>query len=138
MTAFKKRCDRFKSTGVPILDEQHEALFREIYRLHEAMLSKSSKAVVPKIIENLKSLLEKHFKYEESYLGDAVTKEHKDSHRMMLKKFNEIVEAYNRTKVGISIKLMDFFYTSLFTHIEKLDSVYVRGDGCQRDTLLQS
>jgi hemerythrin len=123
--------------GVPELDQQHRELFDGILVLHEAMKSRESSLVVDSLIGKFRSMLSKHFKYEEKFLADhgmPASEEHKKDHARMIEKFEKIAKG---TKVGMSIRLMDFFYTSLFTHIEKLDSVYVRGSECQQKFCMQ-
>lgn len=123
--------------GVPELDQQHRELFDAILKLHEAMLNKSSKDIVDGLIVEFRNMLSHHFNYEENFLknhGIPATKEHRDDHIRMIYQFEKIACG---SKVGLSIRLMDFFYTSLFTHIEKLDSVYVRGIKCQQTSCMQ-
>lgn len=137
MSAFAKRLNTFFIMGVPELDQQHKELFDAILRLHEAMLNKSSRTVIDTLIAEFRIMLSSHFAYEENFLkehGVQPTKEHTDDHLRMIYQFEKIASG---AKIGLSIRLMDFFYTSLFTHIEKLDSICVRGIKCQQMSYMQ-
>lgn len=136
MTALSKRMDCYVM-GVPELDSQHKHLFESIAALHKAMLEKNSSEIIANLVKDFRTMLLKHFSFEEAFLkehGMPATEEHKREHRRLIEQFESISKG---TKVGLSIRLMDFFYTSLFTHIEKLDSVYVRSSGCQPTSCTQ-
>lgn len=80
-------------TGIPLIDEQHKALFKTIEKLDKC---KENESIFYEILAELKEYVLVHFKTEEEYMrytGYSDYNHHKDSHDKFKKDFKKILRA---------------------------------------------
>jgi len=61
-------------TGDPIIDRQHQELFRIVNKLHDAMLEGHGSDVLGSTLDELTTYTNEHFDYEESRMRAAISR----------------------------------------------------------------
>lgn len=77
-------------TGIAVIDEQHESLFKTINKLEK---SKDSREVFYEVLIELKTYMLLHFNTEEKYMRDTAYseyEEHKDCHDKFVTDFKKL------------------------------------------------
>ena len=116
------------NVNVGIVDSQHRVLVDLINELHHAMMSRSGKEQMGKILANLVSYTESHFKAEEGILlanqyPDLAN--HKIEHERFVKTIKEYQTKFQKNELGLTIEVMDFLKKWLVEHIMGVDKKYV-------------
>ena len=116
------------SVNIGIVDSQHKVLVDLINELHQAMMSRSGKEQMGKILANLVSYTESHFKAEEGILlanqyPDLAN--HKIEHERFVKTIKEYQTKFQKNELGLTIEVMDFLKKWLVEHIMGVDKKYV-------------
>ena len=116
------------NVNVGIVDSQHRVLVDLINELHQAMMSRSGKEQMGKILANLVSYTESHFKAEEGILlanqyPDLAN--HKIEHERFVKTIKEYQTKFQKNELGLTIEVMDFLKKWLVEHIMGVDKKYV-------------
>lgn len=114
--------------GIPIIDEQHKALFGWINTLDEAVKSGDASEAVGEVIWNLITYVTEHFSEEErlmlscNYPGLAA---HREEHDRFVSRLRETqVEFISGQE--ISKNVLDFMVDWLVCHIKGTDQGYSR------------
>jgi hemerythrin len=115
------------SVSVAEIDRQHQKLVAMINELNDAMKQGKGKEILGKIVNNLVSYTEIHFKTEEKYFdqfGYPETDSHKREHSDFVKKVLDFKDGFDRGKMGLSIAIMNFLGDWLQKHIKGTDKKY--------------
>lgn len=115
------------SVKVAEIDRQHQKLVSMINDLSDAMKQGKGKDVLGNIISGLVSYTATHFKTEEKYFdqfGYPETDSHKKEHAAFVKKVTDFKDGFEKGKLGLSIKVMNFLSDWLKNHIKKTDMKY--------------
>ena len=115
------------SVKVAEIDRQHQKLVSMINDLGDAMKQGKGKDVLGNIISGLVSYTATHFKTEEKYFdqfGYPETDSHKKEHAAFVKKVTDFKDGFEKGKLGLSIKVMNFLSDWLKNHIKKTDMKY--------------
>jgi hemerythrin len=128
-------------TGHPMIDKQHQGLFRLVNELHDAMIAGNASQVVGATLETLTHYTIEHFRAEEALMVQIKYPrydEHKKKHEELTAKAKQIIEQQFKTgKVVISITLSGFLYDWLRHHIKEEDMAliqYMRSSSAQAET----
>jgi len=116
------------NVNIGIVDSQHRVLVDLINELHQAMMSRSGKEHMGKILGNLISYTESHFKAEEGILlanqyPDFAA--HKPEHERFVATIKEYQTKFQKNELGLTIEVMDFLKKWLVEHIMGVDKKYV-------------
>ena len=116
------------SLGIPVIDEQHKALFGWINSLNEAVKSGDGSDAIEEIIWKLVTYVAEHFSAEErlmlscNYPGLT---EHRKEHDLFVSRLREIqanfIDAHEMSK-----SVLDFLVDWLVSHIKGTDQGYNR------------
>ena len=114
--------------GHQTIDMQHKKLVDLINELHQAMITRTGKERLGKILSELVKYTEAHFKAEEGILQanqypDFVN--HKAEHERFANTVLEFQEKFGRNELGLTIELMEFLKDWLSKHILTVDKKYV-------------
>ena len=115
------------SVNVEIIDNQHLKLINMINDLNDAMLNKTGKAEVEKIIKSLVEYTEYHFKTEEDLFQEysySDSENHIKEHRTFVDKVLSFQQDMKNSKIGLSVFVMDFLSSWLKSHINGTDKKY--------------
>ncbi len=115
------------SVKVTEFDQQHQKLVSMINELHDAMKQGKGKDVLSKVIKVLISYTATHFDTEEKYFarfGYPETGSHKKEHAAFIKKVFEFKDEFEKGKLGLSVKVIDFLSDWLKNHIKVTDMKY--------------
>lgn len=114
--------------GIPIIDEQHKALFGLVNMLNEAVKSGKGADTVGEVIWKLITYVTEHFSEEErlmlscNFPGLAV---HRKEHDQFVSRLREIqVDFIDGHEMGVSV--LDFMVDWLVCHIKGTDQGYSR------------
>ena len=113
------------STGMPHLDEQHQAIFRWLAELERATAEQRTLFGVY-VVTRLKHYMREHFAAEES-LMKAVGYPDLEQHRAEHAKFRAKLEELQLRSIGedITADTVHFLNDWLTNHITKVDMAYV-------------
>ena len=114
--------------GIPIIDEQHKALFDLVNSLNEAVKSGKGSETVGEVIWKLITYVTEHFSEEErlmlscNFPGLAA---HRKEHDQFVSRLREIqVDFIDGHEMGVSV--LDFMVDWLVCHIKGTDQGYSR------------
>ena len=119
--------DEKLSVSIKEIDDQHKKLFDIINSLHAAMKQGKGVDVIEKIISELKDYTHYHFSAEETYMEKANYSEirtHRDCHHEFVNKLEDFQRELDKSKYGVSIKVMRFLADWLVKHIKDTDQKY--------------
>ena len=115
------------SIGSDVIDSQHKKLFDILNRLFDICVGKNDVDTVEKVMEELVSYTDYHFKYEEKHMREAGYKD-LDQHIVEHNYFtNEINFTKRRQEQNISnsdSKLVEFLSNWLIQHVTEEDRKY--------------
>jgi hemerythrin-like metal-binding protein len=120
--------DNSIALGIPIIDEQHKALFGWVTALNEGIKNGVGSDVVEEIIWNLITYVTEHFSEEErlmlscNYPGLAA---HRKEHDQFVERVQEIQAKYI-DGYEMSENVLDFMVDWLVCHIKGTDQGYSR------------
>ena len=115
------------SVGVSSIDKQHQELVNLINRLHRAMTTRQTDAVMLEVVERLKNYAAKHFAYEEKLFhkyGYPATAEHEEIHRTFVGQVVDFEEGLKHGKAKVTMDIMRFLKDWLIDHIMIEDHKY--------------
>lgn len=113
---------------VPSVDEQHKKLVEIINKLHDSMLTGTSKNTLKEVISELLDYTQKHFTYEEELqqkAGYLDFEDHKKMHDAFVDKVISFQEKYLKGEIFLSIDIINFLKDWLIHHILDADKQYV-------------
>lgn len=115
------------SVNVGEIDKQHQKLVQLINQMHSAMREGKGEEIIGDIINKLIKYTLNHFKTEEKYFdkfnypdSDA----HKHEHQDFVKRVNEFKSGYEKGRLGLSIRILNFLSNWLRNHINGSDKKY--------------
>ena len=114
--------------GVPIIDEQHRMLCSYINDLYRAVRSGADRAVIGRIIEQLKGYTVAHFTSEEQFFKHSnypQTLQHIDVHQRFVQRLEDIERDYKNGKSDVGPDLLSFLKDWLIKHIQGTDPSYL-------------
>jgi hemerythrin len=113
------------STGVPVLDEQHKAIFQWLAELQNASVDQRTLFGVY-VITRLKHYMREHFATEEAMMkaaGYPDLEQHQAEHALFRAKLEEL--QLKSISEDISTDTVSFLNHWLTNHIAKSDTAYV-------------
>jgi hemerythrin len=116
------------SVQVSSIDGQHQNLFRLAAKLHSAMATGQSKAILAEILDELMRYTQVHFQQEERMMQQANYPDfvaHKAQHEALLGRVDELQKEYRSGRLTMSIDLLHFLQNWLEKHIMQTDQQYV-------------
>jgi len=113
------------STGIPVIDSQHQRIVEYINKLDHAH-AHHSRDEVAGVLEELVDYTLSHFAFEESLMEDsgyAFVNAHKRVHQLFVKR---VADYQQRFKIGeeIEVELMNTLRAWLINHIKNDDQDY--------------
>ena len=115
------------SLGIGSIDKQHQKLVELINELNAAMLEGKGKDALSRIINGLTDYTKTHFATEEKYFqqfGYPEAAGHKAQHDHFTSKVLEFKGEFERGRLGLSVKVMQFLSNWLQEHIKGSDKKY--------------
>ncbi len=115
------------SVKIGIIDAQHKVLVDLINELHHAMITRTGKEQLGKILSNLIKYTQGHFKAEEGILQSNQYPDfinHKAEHERFTKRVLDFQSKFQRNEIGLTIEVMDFLKDWLIKHIMGVDKKY--------------
>ena len=115
------------SVKIGIIDMQHKNLVNMINDLHQAMMTRTGKEHLGKILSNLIKYTQAHFKTEEGIMESHQYPEyenHKLMHERLTKTVLDFQGKFRRNEIGLTIEVMDFLKNWLSNHILGVDKKY--------------
>lgn len=115
------------SVGVKAMDEQHQRLVALLNQLDCAMAEGKGRDALDKIFNDLVVYTQTHFKAEEALMahhGYPDLDEHRQKHTAMTDQVLKLKQEAEDTKVGVTLKLMNFLTAWLTKHIAGTDALY--------------
>jgi hemerythrin len=112
------------STGVDVLDKDHQEIFRQTDLLLQAMKEGNGRAEVKRILDFLENYVPSHFAREEKLMEEyncPVAKLNKAAHADFVALFQDLKTRYESSTVSSTLVLATM-YDWLKEHIEKIDS----------------
>ena len=109
------------------IDQQHQKLLAIMNELYDAMRENKEKSVLRKILEELVTYTETHFKTEEEYFdlfGYPEKDEQKELHTYFIKKISEFRNSFTRGETDLPLEIMTFLKEWLLDHIKVIDKKY--------------
>ncbi len=113
--------------GIREIDHQHQKLVNMVNTLYRAVKQGHEREYVGKLLADLVSYTDYHFKTEERYFDQFGYPEkdiHKEIHRHLVEKVMDFKEKFQRGEVSISFDLLSFLKDWLQNHIGVTDKKY--------------
>ncbi len=112
------------------IDSQHKNIVKAINALIDAIDDGKTGSFCVKLYTALKAYAERHFAHEEQMLLEnhfPDLKNHKDQHRLYIKKIEEMHQKFsnNEENLEIELEMLDFLKEWFYKHILKSDFEYV-------------
>lgn len=120
--------DTYK-TGHETVDTQHQALFRMVNELHDAIIANKDQSVLFPTLERLAKYTVEHFKTEEALMTRISYphySRHREKHQALTKEVQELAEKYRSGKAVLSMTLSTFLAKWLQHHIKEDDVALVK------------
>jgi hemerythrin len=115
------------SVKVASIDQQHKKLVELINQLHDAMRAQKGRETIGKVLSELVSYTQSHFKSEETLMQThkyPALEAHKLEHHMLVKKVSDFQKEVDSGKVTVTIDVMNFLRDWLQNHILGTDKKY--------------
>ena len=118
-------CDLFK-IGHPIIDEQHQKLFRIVNRFHKEMQKREKKILIPDTLNKLIKYTELHFDEEENIIQkkgypEEDLQDHREIHERLVKDIFELNERFSKGIYDSLFEVEKFLTDWLVMHILQID-----------------
>ncbi len=116
------------SVGNAELDTQHQKLVSMINELFDALKEGKGNDIQGKILKELISYTQNHFRKEESMFERTSYSEviaHKAKHKEFEARISDFKKSFDSGKIGLSIEIMNFLKDWLINHIKGTDKGYV-------------
>lgn len=107
-------------TGHPIIDHQHQALFREINQLSEDLVMNRDESELLHRVEHISEMTREHFRCEEQLMLEQhypQLAEHQKEHREILDNGEALIKRYKEGGVPLAELLPRFIVTWAVQHI---------------------
>jgi hemerythrin len=116
------------SVSISSIDNDHKGLFGLLNKLYDSLASGEANEILSKVISELYSYTQTHFKREEVLMQKANyphIQEHIDFHRQFEKKIEEYQIALIDQEATLTIDVLSFLRDWLINHIQGVDMHYV-------------
>jgi hemerythrin-like metal-binding protein len=116
------------SVGIPEIDAQHKRMVGFINDLQAAMLSRQGDDVLRTMFEVLTEYAGTHFDLEERLMSQAgypALARHRKEHKRFARKVVALRDKYRRSRLSISVEVLDFLRQWLDSHIMEYDHAYI-------------
>lgn len=115
-------------TGIKLIDEQHQELFRIVDRLRRMVQEGADRAPVEALLQDLVACSERHFATEETYMErfaypDLV--QHVSEHASMLTSLHELLTRFQESHQAMALMVPTFMEGWLKHHISDGDFGFV-------------
>jgi hemerythrin len=126
--AFYEWCDMLE-TGIPDVDEQHNAVLRVLNDLHESLNLGKGKEEIVRVMDSLMRYTTNHHETEEKLMqehGYPELSAHRSEHLALRQNAAFFQECWMKTPDSVrSMALVKLFSEWFITHIENTDFRYV-------------
>lgn len=115
-------------TGIQIIDEQHQELFRIVDRLRRLVQDGADRPLVEALLEDLVSCSERHFATEETFMGRfgyPDLTQHVSEHASMLTSLHELLVKFQESHQAMALMVPTFMDGWLKHHISDGDFGFV-------------
>ena len=115
-------------TGIRLIDEQHQELFRIVDRLRRMVQEGADRAEVEALLEDLVACSERHFATEETYMGRFAypdLAQHVSEHATMLTSLHELLTKFQESHHAMALMVPTFMEGWLKHHISDGDFGFV-------------
>lgn len=116
------------SVQITLIDSQHKVLVGLINELHQAMVTRTGKEHLGKILSELIKYVRSHFAAEEGLLQSTHypdSANHQAEHGRFTATVQEFQNKFQKNEVGLTVEVMDFLKDWLVNHIMRVDKQYV-------------
>ena len=106
--------------GNDLIDNEHEELFRLINRFHTLWLEARDRHDIAKVLNQLVSYAEMHFRHEEQIMEDAGFSKlevHRKVHESLIETIFELQKSYEEKSLRLEMETMKFVKSWLVDHI---------------------
>ena len=115
-------------TGIRLIDEQHQELFRIVDRLRRMVQEGADRAEVEALLEDLVACSERHFATEETFMGRFAypdLAQHVSEHATMLTSLHELLTKFQESHHAMALMVPTFMEGWLKHHISDGDFGFV-------------
>jgi hemerythrin-like metal-binding protein len=115
-------------TGIKLIDEQHQELFRIVDRLRRLVQEEANRTVVEALLQDLVACSERHFATEETYMerfGYPDLTQHVSEHASMLTSLHELLSRFRESHQAMALMVPTFMEGWLKHHISDGDFGFV-------------
>lgn len=115
-------------TGIKLIDEQHQELFRIVDRLRRMVQEGADRAAVEALLQDLVACSERHFATEETYMGRFAypdLAQHVSEHATMLTSLHELLTKFQESHHAMALMVPTFMEGWLRHHISDGDFGFV-------------
>lgn len=112
------------AVGNNFIDGDHQKLIDMVNRLHALMHEGKGKDVLDKVLRNLITYTQEHFRREEDLMRTMRFPgfhEHKDEHEKLLQQVLDLQQKFESGAATLSIQVLHFLRDWLINHIGKSD-----------------
>jgi hemerythrin len=116
------------STGIHIIDEQHQELFQIVNRLRRLVLEAADRLEIEALLQDLVACSERHFASEEAHmakLGYPDLAQHLAEHASMLTSLQELLVRFRESDQAMAMMVPTFMEGWLRHHISDGDFGFV-------------
>lgn len=112
------------AVGNTFIDNDHKKLIEMVNRLHQLMSEGKGKDVMHKVLHNLISYTQEHFRREEDLMRNIRYPgffEHKEEHEKLVAQVLDLQHKFESGTATLSIQVLHFLRDWLVNHIGKSD-----------------
>lgn len=116
------------STGIKIIDDQHQEIFLALARLKAAVHMQGEGENIGDLLDYFEILTQRHFKTEEDYMrlhGFPGFEAHREEHEMARARLGELKERFAENPETLVSMIVTFVNGWLVHHISEGDFKYV-------------
>ncbi len=116
------------STGIRIIDEQHQELFQIVNRLRRLVLEAANRVEIEALLQDLVACSERHFASEEAHMakvGYPDLTQHRAEHVSMLASLQELLARFRESDQAMAMMVPTFMEGWLKHHISDGDFGFV-------------
>ncbi|HEX7552144.1 MAG TPA: bacteriohemerythrin [Geothrix sp.] len=116
------------STGIRIIDEQHQELFQIVNRLRQLVAEAGDRTAIENLLEDLLACSERHFASEEAHMakvGYPDLTQHRAEHASMLTSLHELLGRFRESDQAMAMMVPTFMEGWLRHHISDGDFGFV-------------
>jgi hemerythrin len=119
--------DASMTTGVILVDNEHQELFRQVDNLNKAMLEGKGRDEIGKLLNFLGDYVAKHFAHEEQAMDQyrcPAEVANKAAHNQFIAKFKELKTRFDSAGANsaLTIEIHDTLRNWLVQHIRQIDT----------------